>query len=314
MNTKTAIDNGGEADRFTNHGQINNVGRGRGLANLGDALERAQVEASKFPAGADWGAGRPLWRRELVAAYYRGERDALGLIEAAAIEQAAEDVKLVANCLRALVLRIEDKGHKITEQQREEAKGAGVAALVEWRNGVRACPSVRGSRVVEAAAVVAWRAVSDELGKSRLGHSVEFSDVSTEWLADLGDCWAIVEPLAVACCAGLESRNDKAVRLIRERGAARRGQRLAGRLDKFRQGAHGRRVALVARIETAARAIINGASIDAAARAVGFKDRPGHWQQAGADLARAARACGIRFNLTQPAKKLSFELIFPAAS
>jgi hypothetical protein len=139
---------------------------------------------------------------------------------------------------------------------------------------------VRG--VVEAVAVVAWRAVSDELSRDDKGHSVELSTVSDEWLA------AAVEPLAVACLAGFESRSDKAARLLRERGAKRRKAALPGRMDNLRHG-HARRVQLVGRIETAA--------------AVGFKARLRGGkvnQQAGVQLARAARAVGLNFALVQP--------------
>jgi hypothetical protein len=296
MKTKTAIDNGGETDRFTNHGQINIEGRGRGLVCVENVLARAQVEASKFPAGVDWGAGRPLVRGELVKAWYAGESDAMGLAAAAAAEQTVEDVRLVTNCLRALVRHIEDKGGNVRQATQEEARAAGLCALVQWRNGVLACPAIPGKRVVDGAAVVAWRAVSDEISKDDMGHSVELSSVSDEWLA------AAVEPLAVACCAGFESRSDKAARWLRQRGAARRKAALPAQMDRLRHG-HGRHRALVDRVEAAAARLIGGDSIDAAARAVGFKDR---WlggtikEAAGVQLARAARACGLVFNLIQP--------------
>ncbi len=318
MKIKISKFNGGEPETFTNYGQLNKGGRGRGLASVGDAL--AQVAPVQVVAGVDWGAGRPLWRRELVAAWYRGERDALGLIEAAANEQAQLDLKLVENCVRAIVSKLADNGRKVERPRRaavtvkdnsgrdcvrvrvaggeewQRAVSAGIAAIVQWRNGALASPVVPGSRVVEAVAVVAWRGVSDELSHDAFGHSVELSSVSDEWLA------GAVEPLAVACCVGIESRGDKAARWLRERGAARRKQVLPARLDTLRHG-NSRRAALVDRIEAAAARLLGGDSIDAAARSVGFKDRMHGGsikEAAGVQLARAARACGLVFNLLQP--------------
>jgi hypothetical protein len=259
---------------------------------VGAAL--AQVEAA---AVVDWGAWRPLSRCELVAAWYRGEpSDKFGLMAMAVAEQTSEDVRLVANCLRTIKTKIEDNGGKVSATMEEEARGAGAAAVVAWRNGAAACPAVPGERVPQAVAVVAWRAVSDELSRDDKGHTVELSTVSDEWLA------AAVEPLAVACLAGYESRSDKAARLLRERGAARRKAALPARMDKLRHG-HGRRVQLVERVGAAAARLLGGDSIDAAAAAVGFKARLRGGkvkEQAGVQLARAARAVGLNFALVQP--------------
>jgi hypothetical protein len=73
-------------------------------------------------------------------------------------------------------------------------------------------------------------------------------------------------------------------------------------MDKLRHG-HARRVQLVDRIEAAAARMIGGDSVDNAAAAVGFKARLHGGkvkESAGVQLARAARACGLVFNLTQP--------------
>jgi hypothetical protein len=258
---------------------------------VGAAL--AQVEAAPM----DWGGRRPLWRRELVAAWYRGEpSDKFGLMAAAVEDQTREDVALVGRFAKLLKTKIEDNGGKVSATMEEEARGAGAAAVVAWRNGALPCPAVPGERVPQAVAVVAWRAVSDELSRDDKGHTVELSTVSDEWLA------AAVEPLAVACLAGYESRSDKAARLLRERGAARRKSALPGKMDNLRHG-HGRRVQLVERVGAAAARLLGGDSIDAAAAAVGFKARLHGGkvkEQAGVQLARAARAVGLNFALVEP--------------
>jgi hypothetical protein len=297
MNTTTNKANG-EAITFAEFNQSTQHGRGRGLGSIADALTRSGILAAPL-ARTGWGDNRPLSRGELVAAWYRGEADPFGLAAAAVEEQTREDVRLVANCLRALKSKITDNGGTVTETMEQEATGAGLAAVVAWRNGSLAAPVVPGARVADAVAVVAWRAVSDELSRDDRGHTVELSTVSDEWLV------AAVEPLAVACVAGIETRGDKAARWLKERGAARRKAALPVRMDNLRHG-HARRVQLVERIEAAAARLLGGDSVDNAARAVGFKDRyhGGKLKEAaGVQLARAARACGLNFSLVQPSNR-----------
>ena len=291
MTTKA---NGGEPFTLAEFNQSIQHGRGRGLGIMADALARVELAAPLARTG--WGDNRPLSRGELVAAWYRGEADPFGLAARAVEEQTAEDVRLVGNCLRALVSKITDNGDKVTETMREEARGAGAAAVVAWRNGALACPPVPGARVADAVAVVAWRAVSDELSRDDRGHSVELSTVSDEWLA------AAVHPDAAELVGGIETRDDRAARWLRERGMARRKAALPVRMDNLRHG-HARRVALVERVEAAAARLLGGDSVDAAAAAVGFKARihGGKVKEAaGVQLSRAARAVGLVFNLSQP--------------
>jgi hypothetical protein len=323
-------------NQTTNQG----AGAGAGLSSVGDALARAQVEASKFPAGVDWGAGRPLSRPVLAAAWYAGESDAMGLASVAVESwrrvvvvddcgdivrdefgepkinlrlsddcQAADDMRLVKNCVRALVAKVKDKGATVTATMRDEARAAGLCALVQWRNGVSACPAVPGSRVVDAAAVVAWRAVSNELARDMLGHSVEASSVSDSWLVEGVEPWAAADDCDIvaalrrrdlAACQD-DDRRERVGRWWRERGAARRKAQLPNKIDRLRHG-HGRRLALVDRMEHAARLLLGGASIDDAAAAVGFKGRAHKSETSGAMLARAARAVGLKFRLTPPPK------------
>jgi hypothetical protein len=341
MTTKTKF-NGGEPDTFAKLNQTINqgAGAGAGLSSVGDALARARVEASAFPAGADWGAARPLSRSVLAAAWYAGESDAMGLAAAAVQSwrrvavvddcgnivhdklgkpkinlrladdcQAAEDLRLVNNCVRALVSKVKDNGATVTATMRDEARAAGLCALVQWRNGALPCPAVRGKRVVDGAAVVAWRAVSDELTRDMLGHSVEASSVSDAWLVEAvepraaaDDCYimAAIRRLDLAACLD-DMRRERVGRWWRERGAARRKAQLPGKIDRLRRG-HGRRLALVDRVEHAARLMLEGASIDDAAAAVGFRARPAKRQTSGSMLARAERAIGLKFRLTPPPK------------
>jgi len=292
MKTTTASPDGGRfsSSQFeANHDK----GRGRGLANLGDALARVELAA---PLAWIDGHNRPLWRGELVAAWYRGESDPFGLAAVAVAEQTAEDVRMVSNFLRLLTCKIKDNDGAVSDTMREEARGAGLAAVVQWRNGVLECPPVPAPRVAEAVAVVGWRAVSDELSRDDQGHSVELSSVSAEWLA------AAVHPDAAELVGGIETRDDRAARWLRERGQARRKASLPAKIDNLRHG-HARRVQLVERIEAAAARLVGGDSIDHAARAVGFKARLHGGkvkESAGVQLARAARAVGLVFNLTQP--------------
>ncbi|HTB82222.1 MAG TPA: hypothetical protein VK742_01085 [Candidatus Sulfotelmatobacter sp.] len=286
-------DNGGGRFSFTQIEIKPDHGHGRGLNNLADAFPA--MDAATL-ARTSWGDNRPLSRVELVAAWYRGERDEFGLVEAAADEQTADDLRLVANCVRACVRAIVDGGRVVTPTMRDEATGAGLAAVVAWRNGASLAPPVTSERIVEAVACVAWRAVSDELSRDDKGRTVALSTVSDEWLA------GAVEPLAVACVAGLESRSDKAARWVRERGQANRRAALPVKVETFRHG-HARRRNLVDRIEAAAARLIDGDSVDTAAAAVGFKARMHGGkvkEQAGVQLARAARAVGLNFSLVQP--------------
>ena len=262
--------NPSDGRRFSsaNDEQIPETGRGRGLANIGDALSLVEVVT---PAARTWD-NEPMTRAALVAAWYRGESDALGLIQAAADEQTAADVRLVENCVRALAQRLADNGRTVEHPRRvavvvkdssgrdsvrvrldggeewQRAAAAGLAAVVAWRNGALDCPTVPGARVVDAVAVVAWRGVVDELSRDDIGRTVELSAVSGEWLA------AAVHPDAAELVAGIESRDDKAARWLRERGQAKRKAALPSKMESFKHG-NARRVALVERIETAARAV-----------------------------------------------------------
>ena len=310
---------GGRRSSSANFEQIPDTGRGRGrgLANLGDALSRVAMVA---PAARTWD-NEPMTRAALVAAWYRGESDALGLIAAAADEQTAADVRLVENCVRALAQRLADNGRKVEQPRRvavvvkdasgrdsvrvrwdggeewQRAAAAGLAAVVAWRNGALDCPTVPGARVVDAVAVVAWRGVVDELSRDDIGRTVELSAVSGEWLA------AAVHPDAAELVAGMETRDDKAARWLRERGQAKRKAALPSQMENLKHG-HARRVALVERIETAAGRLLAGDTVDNAARAVGFRDGGGKSKRSAGDaLAAAARAVGLNFSLFPPSNR-----------
>ena len=306
------------------------------LNTIGAALDAVMNTQHQAGAGADWGAGQPLTADTLAAAWYAGERlggmaaqlatsagavivtgtDDKGepvkawLDDSALGRQSADDVAMCRKFAALLRRRMAADGREVSDDSERDGAAAGVAAVVAWRNGVAPSPVVAGkgewtfdgggmvkggARVSEAVAVVAWRAVVEEMSADTLGNSVEVSTVSDSWLA--GDLSGDVEPLAVAVLGSLmESRSDKASRLVRERGAARRKAQLAAKLDLFKAGANSRRRELVDKIGRACSLLMDGADIDTAAAAVGFN--ASGQTSAGDRLARAVRALGLRFQLT----------------
>lgn len=264
------------------------------LNPIGAAIEAASNTNQPTGAGADWGAGRPLTADTLTAAWFAGESDALGLASVAADDTARHDVEMCRKFAQLLRRRMAADGREVNQASEDDGAGAGVAAVVAWRNGVTASPVVTGARVSEAVAVVAWRAVVASMSADDLGAAVELSAVSDKWI--VGDLSGDVEPLAVAVLGALvETRSDKAQRLARARGAARRKVQLAAHLDLFKAGANSRRRELVDKIGRACALLCDGQDIDTAAAAVGFN--ASGQTSAGDRLARAVRALGVRFQL-----------------
>jgi hypothetical protein len=248
-------------------------------------------------------------RGELVEAAYRGEEpDALGVMAVAAADQAAADVELCERLAGLLAARMESNGQlsrvkikssaaaskswprlSLWPESIRDGAAAAAAAVVGWRNGVLPSPVVAGERMADTVAVVAWRALVASVKADDLGESVDLSSVSESWLV------ASLEPLAVACVSGVESRSDKASRWLAERGAARRKAQLERRVEDLQSGQTARRRELIARIGAACRRMIGGDSFEAAA-AVGFKADSGH--TAGDKLATAARRIGLKMQVT----------------
>ena len=282
-------------------------GRGRGLVSL----DLSGVTGAAARPLAD---NLPICRDTAARAWYAGEP--LGAAAAAAAaEQTAADVRLCGHLAALLAGRMETNGQlaKVKFQRGKagagaaaskswpllaawpqsirDGAGAAVAAVVAWRNGALPSPLVTGGRNADTVAVVAWRALVASVKADGLGESVDLSSVSDSWLV------ASLDPLAVACVSGIETRDDKASRFLSERGAARRKAQLERRIEDLQAGQTARRRDLIERIGAAARRMIGGDTFVAAAAAVGFKaDNSGN--SAGSRLAAAARKAGFQFQFT----------------
>lgn len=266
-------------------------GRGHGLASMAAAWQ-GNRETDNAPG--TWGAGQPMTPETLLAAWFNGDKLASLAATLAGIvadEQGKADMRLARQVARLLRRRMECDGRMVNDTMEDEAASAAVVAIVEWRNGKLSPEPVNGDKMVSPVAVAAWRAAVKAMSDDGMGHTVDVSGVSDDWLLQA------VEPLAVACLAGWETRHDKAKRLLRERGAARRKAGLAAHMERFK-GVQ-RKAATVERVETALRRMIDGEDMETAAAAVGFKARPNARQTAASQLAFALkRSLGIVFDLT----------------
>ncbi len=279
-------------------------GRGRdGLQKIGDVFPQTQIRiapaAEQDIDAAAIADGKAIARRPYsglfvteLGAGSMGEELASRAVPLGSLlreVQGASDLRLARACARRLVAKIKANGGQINEDTERDAVGAGVVALAKWRTGEGDEPR---------AARVCWRGVEREVSGDILGDSIELSGVSAEWLMDIQK----VEPLAVACVGGYETRDERARRYLTERGAARRASKVFPILERFAAGAGQRRRELADRIGRACLLLIGGESLDAAALAVGF--HASGRSSAGDRLARAARAVmpGVHFDLRAPVK------------
>ena len=184
-------------------------------------------------------------------------------------EQGQADLALGRKLAHALRWRIIADGRDVSETTEQDGAAAATAAVVAWRNGALPSPVVAPGKTAAAVQVVAWRAVVAEISADTFGNSIELSSVSDQWL--LAECSA----LAVACVAGFETRDEKARRLLAERGKAKRKLRLLARAELVKAAInrqkrlfhkYSRRCALVDKVTRAALLLLSGVSLDAAAR------------------------------------------------
>jgi len=170
----------------------------------------------------------------------------------------------------------------------EDAAAACVLAITFWRS--RLGPFGGDDRDRR---LVCWRAVVAEVSRDTLGDSVELSSLSPELLAG--------SALPLPPLLGDESRTDRAARLLFERARAKRPALLDRRLESLKAaGGRGRRAESIDRVGRAARLLLQGESLGAAATLAGFKSAgvAGHVVRAEDYLVRAARRLGFRFLFT----------------
>jgi len=244
-------------------------GRGRGLASVGDALARAGLAESAEPQARQ---SLGVEARSMADCLASGEIAAGPLLREA---QGQADLRLAESCLFRLVARMQGAGRIVERNGHEwrDAIGAGACALAVWR----ATGADVDGQPETLAARVAWRAVVRELSRDWLGESVSLSSVSDDWL------WQNAEQAD-------NSRAELAARLKVERAALGRKALLLRRLDNLPDG-RGRRAETICKLQRAATALLDGANLDDAATAAGFK---AHGRNKAADhLLTACKRLGI---------------------
>lgn len=217
------------------------------LEHLGAVL--AALEKSEGNTNAAW-----------RAAQYIVRGDELG----------ARDIELAKRCAAKLARRIRADGREISQASVDDATGAGVLALVQWRLGAGAGEN--------SAARVAWRAVVDDMSRDTIGTStVCVHTVDEDWL------W-------FNRSQGDESREERAARFKVERMAARRIQRLAYRVAQLPAG-RGKRKEVIERVQRAATFLVQGETLDEAAKLAGFNASGD--SRAGDRLIQAVKRLGL---------------------
>ncbi len=160
--------------------------------------------------------------------------------------------------VRALAARMMAKGKAIGSGTIEDAQGAALLAVVQWRAG-QAVDGADGGL-----ALVAWRAACASVKRDELGESVELSSLTAEGL--FGSC------LPLPALLGDASRADKAARLRFERARARRPALLSRRIEFLQAStSSAKRRQSFEDIGKAAGLLLQGASLDQAARGAGYK-------------------------------------------
>lgn len=199
------------------------------------------------------------------------------------------DLALCGRLADRLAVAMRRDGRQMSDTTKEDAAGAGVLALARWRdiNARHMRARVRGT-----VAAVAWRAIVREVAKDGFGQSVELVPAMAD---ELRGSAVPLPPLV-----GDDSRTDKAARLVFERARAKRPRLLLRRVEALvaaaGRGANGeRRRASVERVAIAARHLLAGESLEAAAAAVGFESTASArgTMRAGDKLVRAARRLGM---------------------
>jgi len=193
-------------------------------------------------------------------------------------------------------------GRVMSDTTEQEAIGAGVAAVVAWRNGAELDGAEFG------AGGVSWRAMVRAVATDSLGDSVESIEL---WRDDDGgaDCWDKLtgSALPLPPLVGDGSPQERITRLLFERARAKRPELLARRIESLKlRGGRGKRAELIDKLHRAAVLLLHGESVDKAASAAGFKASGvgRHAVRAGDRLIRAARRLGFRVQFTARDRQL----------
>jgi hypothetical protein len=257
-----------------------------------------------------WGAGQAITRNALLNSWFAGESLSpfmAGLAADAAAAQGESDLRLARAMAAKLAGKQKNDRRVVTLTMQKEAAAAAALAITQWRNGVLKSQAVAGDKTYNPASIVAWRACAAAMADTGMADTLELSAVSDAFLFErpkdmegyaLAAAWA-VEPLAVACLGGFETRNDKASRLLLERAKARRKAALPARMEGYK-GASRCKAATVERVEGVARLLIEGSDIESASLAVGFNVQKGR-MSAASQLAKSVRRLRLPFSL-HPAK------------
>lgn len=321
INTMKIITNPNNGGRFTFSEFESNLGKGpgRGLQSVGDALTQAGLPDATAPVVRGHALG--VDAMTVAEALANRERPAGELLRACQVQL---DMATADKCLSKLAQRMAGAGRIVERPAVErvivrdglgradvrqrmlgghewrDAFGAALVALQVWREtgaGAEGEPmsaagfessmvdGVRRVRVYTPASRVAWRAIVRALARDTFGESIPLHSITDEWLwhnRELRD----------------ESRAERAARLRVERLAVSRQALLLRRLDNIPAG-RGKRAETVAKIRTAAIALLNGARLDEAATVAGFKSHGRH--KAADHFATALRRVG--FNLRGHARQ-----------
>ncbi len=200
----------------------------------------------------------------MAAALASCERPAGPLLQAV---QGQIDLAIATRCALKLQMRMLADGHAVGHDRLQDGIAAGAFALACWRSGVRLVRDgwdggdiiTQGEVIPDTAARIAWRGTVTLLSGDNFGESIPLTGGAE-------DDWLCAQALPS------ESRTERAARLFIERHAGQRQILLRRRLDTVTPG-RGRRAAAVDKVGNAAALILGGESLQAAALAVGFKDR-----------------------------------------
>jgi hypothetical protein len=191
------------------------------------------------------------------------------------------DLERARACAAKLARSMRVSGRHVSEATIDDGTGAGVLAVLQWRNGEDMPGADQG------AAGVCWRAVVASMSADGLGDTVPLFDMTADGLAGS----------SLPLPGQHEDRQDKATRLVYERTRAKRPALLARRIEhlKATRGGRGKRAEAWDKLHRAAVGLLAGQCADEAASAAGFTGGNGTHATPGDRLRQAARRLGFKF-------------------
>ena len=178
--------------------------------------------------GAFWVEGAAVDRLSIRAAM-GGRAYPVGPLLMAAMGHC--DLCMVRRLVGRLARKMARDGKLLSDTMASEGEGAGLVAVVAWRNGQDQDGSERG------AGGVAWRAMVRAVASDAMGESIE------SWRrADGVDAWdcLVGSALPLPPLVGDGSREERASRLLFERARAKRAGLLSRRVDSLKASLGGR--------------------------------------------------------------------------